>query len=59
MENQYLREKEASKYLCVAVSTIWQYSKQGKITPIRLSPRVTVWAKADLDAFVASRSTTI
>ncbi|MFA5216479.1 helix-turn-helix transcriptional regulator [Sulfuricurvum sp.] len=55
MENQYLRDKEASQYLGVAKSTIWLFSKQGKIKAIKLSDRVTVWAKSDLDAFIASR----
>lgn len=55
MENQYLRDKEASKYLGVGKSTIWLFSKQGKIKAIKLSDRVTVWAKSDLDAFIASR----
>ena len=52
--SEYFREKEASKYLGVGVSTVWLYSKQGKITPIRLSARVTVWAKSDLDDYVKS-----
>ncbi len=55
MENKYLRDKEASQYLGVAKSTIWLFSKQGKINAIKLSDRVTVWAKSDLDAFIASR----
>jgi excisionase family DNA binding protein len=55
MENKYLRDKEASQYLGVGKSTIWLFSKQGKIKAIKLSDRVTVWAKSDLDAFIASR----
>jgi excisionase family DNA binding protein len=55
MEKQYLRDKEASQYLGVGKSTIWLFSKQGKIKAIKLSDRVTVWAKSDLDAFIASR----
>lgn len=55
MENRYLRDKEASQYLGVGKSTIWLFSKQGKIKAIKLSDRVTVWAKSDLDAFIASR----
>jgi excisionase family DNA binding protein len=55
MENKYLRDKEASQYLGVGKSTIWLFSKQGKINAIKLSDRVTVWAKSDLDAFIASR----
>ncbi len=46
------RPKEAAKYLGVGLSTIWLYSKQGKITPIKLSDRVTIFKKADLDRFI-------
>jgi excisionase family DNA binding protein len=55
MENKYLRDKEVAQYLGVAKSTIWLFSKQGKIKAIKLSDRVTVWARSDLDAFIASR----
>lgn len=53
--NQNLRAKEASQYLAIGKSTLWMFSKQGKLHPIKLSDRVTVWAKSDLDAFIASR----
>ena len=52
-----LRAKEASEYLRVGLSTIWLYAKQGKITPIKLSTRVTLFEKADLDRFKASQKT--
>lgn len=47
-----MRDREAASYLSVCVSTVWMFSRQGKIKAIKLSPRVTVWAKADLDEFV-------
>ena len=49
---QNYRAKEASKYLCVGLSTIWLYAKQNKITPIKLSDRVTIFKKEDLDRFI-------
>jgi len=49
---EYLRDKQAAEYLGVGTSTIWLYTKQGKLKAIKLSERVTVWAKADLDEFV-------
>ena len=56
MNVQYLRDRQAAEYLSVAVSTIWQWAREKKIKPIKLSPKVTVWAKADLDAFIQSRT---
>ncbi len=47
-----MRAKEASKYLGVGKSTIWLYAKQRKITPIKLSDRVTIFKKEDLDRFI-------
>lgn len=52
---EYLRDKQAAEYLGVGTSTIWLYTKQGKIKAIKLSERVTVWAKSELNAFVLSR----
>ncbi len=53
MENiKNLRPKEAAKYLGVGLSTIWHYAKQGKLHPIKLSERVTIFKKSDLDAFI-------
>lgn len=61
MENQnigqYLRAKQASQYMGIGVSTLWLFTKQGKINAIRMSERVTVWDKNELNSFIASRST--
>jgi len=52
MEKQNFRAKEAAKYLGVGLSTIWHYVKQGKIKAYKLSERVTIFKKEDLDAFI-------
>jgi excisionase family DNA binding protein len=51
-----LRAKEACKYLGIGLSTLWLYVKQGKIKPIKLSPRVTIFKKSELDNFINSMS---
>ncbi|HQS66990.1 MAG TPA: DNA-binding protein [Sulfuricurvum sp.] len=53
-----LRDWECAEYLSIGISTVWLYSRQGKIKAIKLSDRVTVWAKSDLDAFVQSKTLT-
>ena len=50
--SRYLRAKEAAKYLGVGLSTVWYYSKQGKIKPIKMSERVTVFKREEFDALV-------
>lgn len=50
---QNMRAKDAAKYLSCGLSTVWLYAKQGKITPIKLSQKVTIFKKADLDNFIA------
>ena len=52
MSKQNFRVKEAGEYLGVAKSTMWLYVKQGKLHPVKLSPRVTIFKKADLDRFL-------
>lgn len=56
MENNHLRIKDASKFLGVKPSTLWLYARQGKIHPVRLSPRVTIFKKSDLDAFIEAQA---
>ena len=53
MEKQNYRAKEAATYTGLALSTIWLYARQGRLTPIKLSPRITVFKKDDLDRLVA------
>ncbi len=55
MQIENMRAKEVAKYLGIGLSTVWLYSKQKLLKPINLSPRVTVFKKADIDAFIASR----
>lgn len=49
---QNFRAKEAAKYIGVGLSTIWLYAKQGKIKAYKLSDRVTIFKKEDLDNFI-------
>ena len=43
------RAKEASVYTGLSLSCIWLYAKQGRLHPIKISPRITVFKKDDLD----------
>ena len=46
---KYLRAKEVSEYLGIALSTVWAYAKEGRLTPKKLSPRVTVFSIEEID----------
>lgn len=49
MIQENFRAKQAAQYLGVGVSTIWLYAQQGKLQPIKLSARVTIFKRSDLD----------
>jgi len=49
MSKKYLRAKEVAQYLGIGLSTVWLYAKQGKLTPKKLSQRVTVFDINDVD----------
>lgn len=51
----YLRAWQVAQLLSCGESTVWMYSRQGLITPIRLSPKVTVWSEEEIRGFVQSR----
>lgn len=40
---KYLRPKELAEYLGIGLSTVWLYTKQGKIKRIKISQKVTVF----------------
>ncbi|MDB2405699.1 DNA-binding protein [Arcobacteraceae bacterium] len=42
-EKRYWRAKELAEHLGIGLSTVWLYSKQGRLTPKKLSSRVTVF----------------
>lgn len=46
-----LRAKEVATQYGIGLSTVWYYSKQGLITPIKVSQRVTVFCTKELDNF--------
>jgi len=47
---QKYRAKEVAEYVGIGISTVWLYAKQGKLTPIRVSPRVTVFDIEEIEA---------
>lgn len=53
--NNLLRASKASEYLGIGESTIWRFTREGKLKSIKLSDRITVWKKEELDRFVASK----
>lgn len=44
-----IRAKEVSKRYGIGLSTVWYLAKEGKITPIKVTPRVTVFSIQELD----------
>jgi len=50
-----MRAKEVAEYLGIGLSTVWLMSKEKKLKPIKLSPRVTIFRKSEIDAFITSR----
>jgi len=49
---EHLRAREAARYLSCGVSTLWLWKKQSKIKAYKLSERVTIFKKSELDDFI-------
>ncbi len=56
MNKKGYRAREAAEYMGVALSTIWLFANQKKLHPVKISDRVTIFLKEDLDRFMNSRS---
>lgn len=46
---KFMRAKELAKHLNIGLSTVWLYSKQGRINSIKLSEKVTVFEVAEVE----------
>lgn len=49
---QTYRPKEAAQFLSIGLSTFWLYVKQNKLRTIRLSDRVTIVKREELENFI-------
>lgn len=49
-----LRAKEIAEIYSVGESTIWLWAKQGKIIPIKVSQRVTVFDAEEIENFFSN-----
>ena len=44
------RAKEIAETFNIGRSTVWEYAKQGKLTPVKVSPRVTIFKASEVNA---------
>ena len=49
---KHLRAKGMAKYLNIGLSTVWLYAKQGKLTPKKISERVTLFSVEEADRLI-------
>ena len=54
MQTKYLRAKAMASYLNIGLSTVWLYAKQGKLTPKKVSDRVTLFSVEEADRLINS-----
>ena len=52
--SKYLRAKAMALYLNIGLSTVWLYAKQGKLTPKKLSERVTLFSVEEANKLINS-----
>ena len=52
--DKILRVRAAAETLGVSRSTVWRYARMGKLSPIRLSERVTGFSSVAIQALIAS-----
>jgi len=45
------RVSDVAKRYSIGKSTVWKYIKDGKLTSIKISPRITVLDTVELEAF--------
>ncbi|QOP42985.1 DNA-binding protein [Sulfurimonas sediminis] len=48
-QKKYIRAKEVASIYGIGLSTVWLYAKNGRLTPKKISERVTVFSVAELE----------
>ena len=46
---KFMRAKQLAQHLGIGLSTVWAYTKQGKITAKKISDRVTVFDVVEVE----------
>lgn len=46
---KFMRAKQLAEHLGIGLSTVWLYAKQGKITPKKISDKITVFNVEDVE----------
>ena len=46
---KFMRAKQLAQHLGIGLSTVWAYAKQGKITPKKISDRVTLFDVVEVE----------
>ena len=47
-----MRAKGAAEFMQCGLSTVWLWAKQGKIKAYKISDRVTIFKRSELEAFI-------
>ena len=56
MKEKLLRITDVMEQTGLAKSTVWLWTKQGKLPqPIKLSTRITVWKQSELNEWIQSQ----
>jgi len=50
-----LRAKEIAQQNSVTITTVWNYSKRGLLTPIKISDRVTLFDAKEVEALFSGK----
>jgi len=56
LQPKVYRAKQIAQIACIDISTVWNYAKQKKLTPIHITPRVTVFDADEVHRFFGIKS---
>lgn len=54
--SQRMRAKQIALENSIGESTVWNYAKQGLLTPIRITKGMTVFDRQEVEAFFSGKS---
>ena len=51
-KQQAYRAHRTAEILDVSIATVWRWARQGRLTPIKIGPRTTVFIESEVQALL-------
>ena len=55
-QNKGYRADRTAEILDISVATVWRWARQGRLTPVKIGPRTTVFIESEVQGLLTGAS---